>query len=393
MVDPGAPGSARSSWTHVPSLGVSLHARVWDRPDAPDSPVPLVLVAGMGVSSRYWIPLGNRLGRHFHVLAPDLPGFGRSPLPPDTPWPGGPNVPEQSAQLLAWMNACGLHRVILCGHSSGCHTVAHFAARHPDRVEKLILLAPAFPAGQRRFWKQLPRLLLGGLFEMPALYPILAVEYGGAGLPRVAQQGLRMMAYPIEKDLPHIAAPTLVVRGARDPLVPRPWAQSLTALLQRGTLVGIERIGHAMQFSAPGVTAHTILGFVRDELAAPGTVVAPLDPGRRDPLGMPQPLPTWPGTSHLPMVAQANLGIVTGMALLFTAAMLKRRPRLRWSLAGLGFGQVLAGIFTAKPTGPATVRIASPLSASPRLSALQAQPWANVETAARAASARSALRR
>ena len=68
-----------------------------------------MLVHGLALSSRYMVPLGRRLAaRGYDVLAPDLPGFGRTRKPAGSGWPGGPNVREQADQLLAWMDACGI---------------------------------------------------------------------------------------------------------------------------------------------------------------------------------------------------------------------------------------------------------------------------------------------
>lgn len=55
-------------------------------PDAPDGATPsVVLVHGIGVSSRYFGPLEQHLSRDAHVVAPDLPGFGRSHMPDRPP--------------------------------------------------------------------------------------------------------------------------------------------------------------------------------------------------------------------------------------------------------------------------------------------------------------------
>jgi pimeloyl-ACP methyl ester carboxylesterase len=61
-----------SSWTQV--NGRRMHARVGGRVGAP----AVVLLHGLGVSSRYMLPLARELAPHFRVYAVDLPGFGRS---------------------------------------------------------------------------------------------------------------------------------------------------------------------------------------------------------------------------------------------------------------------------------------------------------------------------
>src|SRR5215217_647908 len=69
------------TWTDVPTLGCRVHARTWAGSPG-EQRAPVVLVHGLGLSSRYLAPLGRRLAALGHrVLAPDLPGFGRSPKP------------------------------------------------------------------------------------------------------------------------------------------------------------------------------------------------------------------------------------------------------------------------------------------------------------------------
>ena len=78
----GAHDVPRITWTEVPSLGISVHARTWSGGPQARGSSPVVLVHGLGLSSRYMIPLGQRLAMlGYDALAPDLPGFGRTPRP------------------------------------------------------------------------------------------------------------------------------------------------------------------------------------------------------------------------------------------------------------------------------------------------------------------------
>ena len=372
----------RHEWTAVPLLGVPVHARVWDGPA--DQP-PIVLVAGLGVSSLYWTRLGRRLACGRTVLAADLPGFGRTPPVPGTPWPGGPSVPEQADQLLAWLDARGVGRAVLCGHSVGCQTVVEFAARRPDRVERLVLMAPPFEPGRRSLAVSLPRLAVGAWFEVPSLLLWLAVEYASAGAPRAVQQAHRSMSFPMERVLPRVTVPTLVVHGQRDPLVSRRWASTVAALVPAAMLVEVERVGHAMHYSAAAVTAEVVGRFIRGELDRPmtgGTTVAGVDDGRST---APQPLsPRWhrlldgvaaalgvaPSAAvvsvanglatdfdtvdadRLPMVTHAAVDLACAAALLWAGSRRRRQRRALWALAAY---HLLTAVLTAKPTGPAVV--------------------------------------
>src|SRR5215213_2342748 len=98
-------GTLEERWTVVG--GWRMFARVSERltnGNAPDA----VLVHGLGVSSRYMVPLAVNLARSFHVYAPDLPGFGRS----DTP-KRALSVRELGHVLGEWLNKTGIRRALL----------------------------------------------------------------------------------------------------------------------------------------------------------------------------------------------------------------------------------------------------------------------------------------
>jgi pimeloyl-ACP methyl ester carboxylesterase len=95
---------------------------------------PLVILHGMLGSSRNWQTAGRDLAARYHVLALDLRNHGLSP------WAEGMSYPELVEDVLAWLQAQGLPRVSLLGHSMGGKVAMLLACRHPERVERLILV-------------------------------------------------------------------------------------------------------------------------------------------------------------------------------------------------------------------------------------------------------------
>jgi pimeloyl-ACP methyl ester carboxylesterase len=71
-----------------------------------------------------------------------------------------------------------------------------------------------------------------------------------------------MLRYPMVQVLPRVTVPTLVIRGERDPIAPRPWGQQVATLLPQGRLIEIPGAGHDAMFSHPAVVAAEILGGV-----------------------------------------------------------------------------------------------------------------------------------
>lgn len=84
-------------------------------------------------SSRNWQSAGRDLTDRFHVLALDLRNHGASPHAESMTYP------ELMEDVLAWLDAQGIARAALLGHSMGGKTAMLLACRHPERVEQLIV--------------------------------------------------------------------------------------------------------------------------------------------------------------------------------------------------------------------------------------------------------------
>lgn len=94
----------------------------------------LVILHGMLGSSRNWLTAGRDLAEDFHVLAPDLRNHGSSPHA-DTM-----TYEEMMADVLTWAQAQGVERAVFLGHSMGGKIAMLLACRHPDRVERLVIV-------------------------------------------------------------------------------------------------------------------------------------------------------------------------------------------------------------------------------------------------------------
>jgi pimeloyl-ACP methyl ester carboxylesterase len=235
-----------------------MHARV-SRSAAPVDP-PIVFVHGLGVSSRYFVPLARRLALDRSVFAPDLPGFGRSERP-------GHALPvDQHADALsAWMDAAGLENAVLVANSLGCQIAADAAMRFPARVERLVLVAPTVDPQARSASRQVLRLIRDIPHESPSLAVIVAWDYLTAGPRRLWRTLRAALADRIEEKLPAIQQPTLVVRGENDPIVPQRWAEEVTQLLPRGRLEVVARSGHAAHYTAADDLASLVRRFLAEE--------------------------------------------------------------------------------------------------------------------------------
>jgi pimeloyl-ACP methyl ester carboxylesterase len=250
-----APATAfgfRSRWTRA--AGVALHDR---RPVAPAGGMPVVLVHGLAVSHRYLMPLAARLAAHHPVHVVDLPGFGLS---------GDPGrvlgVADHADHLDAWMAAAGLPAAAVLGNSFGCQVAVDLAVRHPRRVRRLVLVGPTTDPAARTVLRQVLRWLRDTAREDPLQLPILARDVRDAGLRRVAGTLAHALRDPVEAKLPGVAAPALVTRGSREPIVPAGWAGAAARLLPRGTLAVIPGSPHNANYVAAGPLAEVVLPFL-----------------------------------------------------------------------------------------------------------------------------------
>ncbi len=246
-----------SRFIHVD--GLRMHTRLSTDDDAARS-APIILVHGLGVSGTYWLPTAALLSEQFSVFVPDLPGFGDSDKPSLVH-----DLRELAGILVAWMDAVGLDRAVLVGNSMGCQIAVHAAAAHPDRVTRLILQGPTIDPQARSACRQITRLLLDGLLEPPSLIPVAARDYVKCGYRRIGRTLRHGLEDPIEEMLLRVHVPALVVRGARDPVVPQRWAEDAARLLPMGRLIVVPGAAHAVNFSHPAELARIIRNFLAAE--------------------------------------------------------------------------------------------------------------------------------
>jgi len=140
---------------------------------------PQLLVHGLGGSSVTWVPVVAGLAARGPVVAVDLPGFGRTP-----PWPDDPLTVDGYVDfVLEVADRLGWDHFALHGNSMGGLVATLLAARHPDRVSRLVLVSPALP----------PRspvgLLLPSRATVGQMVPIAASSATAAGLGLVGLAG------------------------------------------------------------------------------------------------------------------------------------------------------------------------------------------------------------
>lgn len=116
---------------------ITVDGREWFYLEGGSGPVLLAL-HGFGADADNWLRVAPALTRRFRVIAPDLPGFGRSM----TDEPMRFDIGSQVDRLHAFMQALGADPYIMVGNSMGAWICTAYAARHPGNIAGLWLLAP-----------------------------------------------------------------------------------------------------------------------------------------------------------------------------------------------------------------------------------------------------------
>lgn len=240
---PDAPAPVRYHERQLEVGGRPLFTRIWERPGPPRPLV--VLVHGLVVSSEHLVPTAERLADRFRVLAPDLPGYGRSR------GDGPVSVPQLGAALLDWARAAGLQRACWLANSFGCQVLTEAALRRPLLFERIVLVGPTVDPTARTVPRILHRWRQESATQSRALQRLLVREYARAGVRRAVATLQAALRDRPEDRLPYLDMPALVLRGADDPVITPAWAREVARRLPRGRLTTVPDAPHAMSFDAP----------------------------------------------------------------------------------------------------------------------------------------------
>jgi pimeloyl-ACP methyl ester carboxylesterase len=217
---------------------------------------PLVLVHGLAGSWRWWRPVLPTLAAKRSVLLVDLPGFGGVPRV-------RPFDPDASVEWLArWSETAAIGPADVVGHSLGGLLCARLAARHPETVRRLVLVAPAGLPGRTAVGTTAP-LLRALLASPPRFLALLARDAARSGPVTIGTAARALLAADARADLAAVQARTLVLAGRTDHLVPLADAEELARALPDGR-VHVLDAGHVPMVEQPAAFSRELLGFLAE---------------------------------------------------------------------------------------------------------------------------------
>lgn len=219
---------------------------------------PLVcLPGGPGFPAAQLEDLGG-LSVHRTLLVPDWRGAGASDPPAD----GRHGVDDYAADLLGLLEALDLGGVDLFGHSFGGVVAATFAARHGERVRRLVLDGTPDRTGDGRSPQG------EGLTGFFAHFDETARAYADVTMPSIHQPALDWFGeheydnFDLASTLPCVAVPTLVITGDADWACGPERAAEMAALLPAGELAVIAGAGHFAWVEQPAAYVQAVVDFL-----------------------------------------------------------------------------------------------------------------------------------
>jgi len=221
---------------------------------------PVVMVHGLSGSTRWWARNLPALARHYRLYLVDLPGFGAMRRL------GRQFVLAEAALWLSeWMRAVGLERAHLVGHSMGGYVAIRLAAGRPELVGRLVLVASAGTPTGRSMLGHLVPLLLAARYATPTFLPVLARDTLRMGPTTLWRAARDLLAEDVRKDLRRIEAPTLLLWGENDPLVPPAVGGLLRQEIPDSRLLVLEAAGHVPMFDRSRKFDAALLAFLAGE--------------------------------------------------------------------------------------------------------------------------------
>ena len=236
----------------------------------------LVLIHGLGASAERWFNVIPMFTEKFRVVVPDLIGFGYSDKP------AADYTPDFFSDFIEkFFSASGIKHPSIVGSSLGGQISAQYAASHSQNIEKLVLVSPA--GTMKKSTPALDAYIMAALYPNPtnAKNAFEMMEGSGKGVPDAIVNGfVKRMKMPnaklafmsailglknsesITSKLTSIVSPTLVVWGAKDPVIPISFANDFVSSIRDCKFFRMDECGHTPYVQDPHTFASHVLEFL-----------------------------------------------------------------------------------------------------------------------------------
>lgn len=226
----------------------------------------LIILHGWGLSSDSYHELAKLLAEDFHVIVPDLPGFGKTPVPKDAY-----RVSDYAAVVKKLLKDQKINEVVIVGHSFGGRIAIRLAQSSAKLVKALVLTGTP---GVEKF--HLKRSLKRAIYWtaakgmkivsfVPAVKRLRSRFYQHRDFGAVEGVMKETFLNVVREDLTSVAKkiqqPTLLLWGARDQLAPIYDAEKMLKIMPHSYLKIFNKVGHKLPYEKPHEFAQEVLTF------------------------------------------------------------------------------------------------------------------------------------
>ncbi len=263
---------------------MTLHVDHYASATAARDVEPLLLIHGWGMHGGMWRRIAEQLAHYRHVMVVDLPGHGYS-VAADGKQTVACDIDAVVDQLVDQLGSA----ISLCGWSLGGQIALRWTLRHPDQIQRLVLVATTPRFVQRGDWRC--AMAADTLAEFDAalsnnyaqtLRRFLALQVRGSDNERELLAELRGELFgrgqpdpdalrcglgilrdcDLRGELPNVVQPTLVIAGERDTLTPMQASRYMAENLPHAKMVNIGRAAHAPFLSHPDQFLEAVVSFL-----------------------------------------------------------------------------------------------------------------------------------
>ena len=227
---------------------------------------PIFLIHGLTSDRQSMKPMAGLLPEGYKAIAYDTRGHGESDKPSSY------TLADHGPDLFGLMDALGYEKAVVIGHSMGSYIAAAAATQHPERIEKLILVATktngATSSVQRilgklgmdvatatpeqmiaaiasaTFAPMTPKSLIMEIMKLSAQAKQLSQE-------EKAAEAMSLNGFDLRPEYHKITTPTLVISGEFDGLNPPEWGEEAANLIPGAQYVLMKNVGHVMHMENP----------------------------------------------------------------------------------------------------------------------------------------------